>query len=61
MERKVDIERLRRDLMDYYGTAMTEGAWPAIASLSKVEGAPPERLIRMAEREGMDLRDYLAE
>ena len=54
----VDSERLRRDLIDYFGTAMTGDLWLAIADLSEVEDASPERLIEIAEEAGFDLARY---
>lgn len=60
MDIEIDVEKLREGLMDYYGTAMTGGAWPAITDLSDVEDASPQELIRIAEREGIDLRRYEA-
>jgi len=58
---EIDVEKLREGLVDYYGTAMTGGMWPAIADLSQVEEAPPAELIRIAQREGIDLTKYEAE
>ena len=61
MEININVEELRAGLVDYYGTVMVGGQWPAIADLSEVEGASPEQLIRMAEQAGIDLRKYEAE
>jgi len=61
MDIRIDVERLRRALIDYFGTAMTAGAWPAIADVSEVEDASPIELIRIAEREGIDLREFAVE
>ncbi len=53
----IDIERLRRDLIDYFGTAMS--MFPvAMMELSQVENASPEKLIEIARKNGFDLRDY---
>lgn len=57
-EIEIDIEALRRDLMDNYGTAMTNGFPMAVIDLSNIEHAGPEELIRVAEKEGIDLRRY---
>lgn len=54
----LDVERLRRDMMDYYGTAMFGGFPMAVMDLSKVECASDDELIRMAEKNGVDLRKY---
>lgn len=58
---EIAVEKLRAGLVDYYGTAMTGGAWPAIAELSAVEQASPPELTRIAQREGIDLTQYEAE
>ena len=53
----IDIERLRRDLIDYFGTAMS--VFPvAMMELSQAEKASPEKLIEIAKKNGFDLRDY---
>ena len=53
----IDIERLRRDLIDYFGTAMS--MFPvAMMELSQVENASPEKLIEIARKNGFYLRDY---
>ena len=45
-----DIEALRQDLMDYLGSAWTNGIPMALVELSDVETADPEQLIAIAER-----------
>ena len=53
----IDIERLRRVLIDYFGTAMS--MFPvAMMELSQGENASPEKLIEIARKNGFDLRDY---
>lgn len=53
----IDVERLRRDLIDYFGTAM--GVLPtAMMELSQVENASSEKLIEIARKNGFDLRNY---
>lgn len=54
---KIDIERLRQDLINYYGSAMMFQPL-AIADLTKVENASPEELVRIAIANGFDLEDY---
>lgn len=54
----IDIEKLRRDLIDYYGTAAVSIFAPAFLDVSEAEEASPEELIRMAEDAGFDLRRY---
>lgn len=53
-----DIERLREDLKDYYGTAIFSGFPMAIMEVEKVLRASDEELIRMAEKNGMNLQRY---
>ena len=55
----MDIERLREDLKDYYGTAMTSGFSMAMMDLSEVEHASEEELVRKAIHNGMDISKYL--
>ena len=50
-----NIEELRRDLMDYYGTAMNSGFGMAVIDLSEIEHASPEKLISIAKKLGVDL------
>ena len=53
----IDIEKLRRALTDYFGTAMMRFPM-AIAELSEVKTASPERLVEIAEKNGFDLSEY---
>ena len=54
---EIDIDRLRHNLMDYFGTAMS--FYPqAVIDLSKIESATPEQLINIALRNSFDLSDY---
>ncbi len=54
----IDTNRLRKDLIDYYGTAMNNGFPMAVIDLSKAETASEQELIRMAEEEDIDLSRY---
>ena len=53
----IDIEKLRRALTDYFGTAMMRFPM-AIAELSEVKTASPERLVEIAEENDFDLSEY---
>jgi hypothetical protein len=53
----IDLELLRKDLMDYFGTAM-EACPIAVMELSDVERASDEELICLARKNGLDLRKY---
>ena len=54
---EIDYERLRRDLIDYFGTAMT--FYPmAVIELTEVENASNSRLEQIAIQNGFNLNDY---
>lgn len=58
MEVEIDIEKLRSDLKDYFGSAM--GFFPvAIMDLIKVQNASPEELINIALKNNFDLNKYI--
>ena len=59
MEYEIDINRLRRDLKDYYGTAMFNGFPMAVVDLSKVERMSDRELVELAQKNGVDLRKYI--
>ena len=55
----LDGDRIRRDLMNYYGTAMT-GPFPmAMSELDMVRRASGDELLALAEQAGLDLNDYI--
>ena len=54
----IDIDRLRRDLIDYFGSAMNYNPL-AIIELTKVERATPQELINIAISNNIDLDDYI--
>jgi len=57
MYMEIDYERLRRDLIDYFGTAMT--FYPmAVIELIEVENASNSRLEQIAIQNGFNLNDY---
>lgn len=57
----INGDDLRKDLIDYYGTAMTGGFPMAMMDLSKVENASAEELLEYADKAGLDLNDYVEE
>lgn len=57
----LDIERLRRDLIDYFGTAMTNGLGMAEIDISDIQDASPEELIRIAGKCGFNINEYIEE
>lgn len=53
----IDLEKLREDLIDYFGTAM--GYFPiAVMNVAEVESVSDEKLIDIAIKNGFDLTDY---
>ena len=54
----MDVKKLRREIMDFYGTAMT-GPFPqATMNLIDVENMSDKELIEFAKNEGFIPRDY---
>ena len=58
MDVEINIEQLRRDLIDYFGTA-SQFFPVAIVDISRVENASPEELINIAISNGFDINDYI--
>ena len=53
----IDFEKLRKDLIDYFGTAL--GLFPmAMMDISRVEQASEQELIKIAKQNSFDLRRY---
>ena len=59
MEYELDINRLRRDMKDYYGTAMFNGFPMAVMDLSKVEHMSDRELVELARKSGVNLKMYI--
>lgn len=59
MNVEIDIESLRKDLIDYYGTAMFNSSPLAIIELSKVEKSSDEEVIEIAKNNNFDLNKYI--
>lgn len=55
----IDIDKLREDLINYFGTAMASGFGMAVMDLSRVERASDEEVIKIALECGFDLDDYV--
>lgn len=55
----IDFEQLRKDLINYFGTAMMSGFGVAVMDLSRVERASNEELISIALECGFDLNNYV--
>lgn len=56
---EIDIERLRKDLIDYFGTSLFVYSPLAIMELSKIERASDEELIQLAQNNNFDLNKYV--
>ena len=54
----IDFEKLRSDLINYFGTAMSNGFPIAIIDLVDVERKTPRDLIDIAIKNGFNLEDY---
>ncbi|MBR2676448.1 MAG: hypothetical protein IKE28_06025 [Solobacterium sp.] len=55
----MNIEELRAYLLDYYGTAVFSGMPMALIDVSKVKNASAEELIKIAEKEHIDLSKFI--
>lgn len=55
-----DYEKLRRDLIDYYGTASIYNM-AAIIDIGYVEKASGTELLSIAQRNGFNLDNYIIE
>ncbi len=56
---ELDINRLRKDLMDKYGTAMFSGFPAAVMDLSRIEKMSDQEILETAQKKGIDLNKYL--
>ena len=54
----IDYEKLRKDLIDYFGTAMSCNPM-AIMDLSRVESASDDELVEIALKNNFDLNKYI--
>ena len=59
MEYRIDVDRLRRDMKEYYGTAMFNGFPMAVMDLSKVERLSDSELVELAQKNGVNLKKYI--
>lgn len=53
----IDYEKLRKDLVDYFGTAFTLNP-TAMVDLLRVQNASDDELVDIAKRNGFDLTKY---
>ena len=55
----IDIEQLKKDLVDYFMSAMFMVSPIALVDLTEVENASDEKLIQIALDNKFDLKKYL--
>jgi len=58
MDAPIDTTKLRRDLMNFYGTALFAGFDAALEDLLKIDKESEEELIKRAIKEGMNMQKY---
>ena len=56
---QLDIERLRKDLKNYYGSAMHSGFPMAMMNLSEIERESDQELIQIAQQNHINLNNYI--
>jgi len=56
---QVDVDKLREDLEDYFGTAMFNGNPQAMIELEEVKRAGEQELISLAQRCGFNINNYI--
>ncbi len=61
MKIEVDVDQLRESLIDHAGSASGVGFPAAMLDVVDVEDESPQELLAQAEREGLDLRDFVVE
>ena len=54
----INILKLKKDLMDYFGTAVFNGMPNAMIELSKINNASDSQIINLALNMGFDLSEY---
>lgn len=54
----INISKLKKDLMDYFGTAVFSGMPNAVIELSKISNASDSQIINLALNIGFDLSEY---
>lgn len=59
MEYEIDVDSLRRDMKDYYGTAMFNGFPMAGMDLTEAEYMSDKELVDLAQKIRVDFRKYI--
>ena len=55
---KINVNELRESMENYYGTAVFSGMPMAAVDLFRVQSASDDELIRIAQKEGVDLSRF---
>lgn len=55
----IDTERLREDLKEHFGNAVTGGSPLAMMDLVQVENATTAELLSIVNRNGIDISKYM--
>ncbi len=55
---EIDYEKLRDDLLDYFGTAAFSGISPAMSEVARVENADEDELLEIAQECKWNLQKY---
>lgn len=58
MDQKLDAERLRKDLTDYFGTFASIGMPAAVMDIVRVEKADEEELLEIAKQNRFSVSKY---
>ena len=58
---KKDIQKLKKELEDYYGTAAFSGMPMAMTDLWKVQSSSDEEILKNAQENGFDISEYLSD
>lgn len=56
---KINIDKLKDEIIDYYGTAMYNDLAPALLDLLDCEGLSDEELIELATSLGINISKYI--
>lgn len=55
---KYNIRAIKKELMNYYGTAMTSGIPMAMMDLGKLEHLSDDELVELARQNGINIEEY---
>lgn len=58
MTDNINIDELRKDLLDYFGTASINASPVAMMNVIEVQKASEEQLVYIAIQNGFDLNNY---